>query len=53
MDMSFGMLASFLFSKAGYFHPSGGILKTMDEEMEASLKDAEDGEAAAITLGKH
>ena len=55
MDMSSvdrEMLASFLSSKAGYSHPSGeivGILKTMDEEMKASLKDDEDGEAAAIT----
>merc|ERR1719197_2224843 len=45
------MLASFLSSKSGYSPASGeivGILKTMDDEMKASLKDAEDAEAAAI-----
>merc|ERR1719453_2245141 len=54
MDMSSvdrEMLASFLSSKSGYSPASGeivGILKTMDDEMKASLKDAEDSEAAAI-----
>ena len=53
MDMSSvdgEMLASFLSSKPGYFHASGeivSILKKMDEQMKTSLKDAEDGEAAA------
>merc|ERR1719238_1290523 len=45
-------LASFLSSKSGYSPASGeivGILKTMEDEMKASLKDAEDSEAAAIT----
>merc|ERR1719238_1951713 len=44
-------LASFLSSKSGYSPASGeivGILKTMDDELKASLKDAEDAEAAAI-----
>jgi len=54
MDMSSvdrEMLAAFLSSKSGYSPASGeivGILKTMDDEMKASLKDAEDSEAAAI-----
>merc|ERR1719498_1568217 len=54
MDMSSvdrEMLAAFLSSKSGYSPASGeivGILKTMDDEMKASLKDAEDAEAAAI-----
>merc|ERR1712146_117119 len=54
MDMSSvdrEMLASFLSMKSGYSPASGeivGILKTMEGEMKASLKDAEDSEAAAI-----
>jgi outer membrane murein-binding lipoprotein Lpp len=54
MDMSSvdrEMLASFLSVKSGYSPASGeivGILKTMDDEMKASLKDAEDAEVAAI-----
>jgi len=45
------MLASFLSSKTGYAPASGeivGILKTMDDEMKADLKDATETEAAAI-----
>jgi len=54
MDMSSvdrEMLASFLSMKSGYSPASGeivGILKTMEDEMKASLKDAEDSEAAGI-----
>jgi len=52
MDMSSvdrEMPASFLVTKAGCFPTSGeivGISKTMDDEMKASLKEAEDGEKA-------
>merc|ERR1719272_1006265 len=54
MDMSSvdrEMLASFLSAKSGYAPASGeivGILKTMDDEMKADLKDTTESEAAAI-----
>merc|ERR1719161_3374574 len=54
MDMSNvdrQMLASFLSGKSGYAPASGeilGILKTMDDEMQADLKDATAAEEAAI-----
>jgi len=45
------MLTAFLSNKAGYAPASGeivGILKTMEDEMKADLKDATDGEGSAI-----
>jgi hypothetical protein len=54
MDMSSvdrEMLTAFLSGRSGYNPASGeivGILKTMDDEMKADLKSAEDDEAAAV-----